>query len=90
MTRSLATLLAILPLLGRAETPAPLVYLPFDRDVLVGVGRTDDTTILPETDETQPAGVRGQCLHIATDLRLPARGNFLRREGTLAFWMRAA
>ena len=77
------------PLLGQAADPVPLVYLPFDQDAIVGVGRLDDTTVVPEVSGAQLTGVRDECLHIDSDLRLPSAGNFGVREGTVAFWMRA-
>ena len=90
MTRTVAALIVMLPLTGYADVPQPLVYLPFDRDALVGIGRLDETTVLPEASSAQPNGLRAECLHIASDLRLPTAGNFSVSEGTIAFWMRAS
>ena len=90
MIRTVATLIAMLPLVGHAAVPEPLVYLPFDRDALVGIGRLDETVVLPEPSAGRAIGIRGECLHIASDLRLPTAGNFRVVEGTVAFWMRAS
>ena len=87
--RTLAILLALSPLVGQAATPDPLVYLPFDQDVVLGVGRTDKATVLPEPSAVRAGGIQGECLPIASDLRLPAEGNFTVNEGMIAFWMRA-
>lgn len=87
--RTLATLVALCPLIGLAAADDPLVYLPFDQDVVVGVGRLDAASIVPEPPDVQPGGIEGECLHVASDLRLPAEGNIAVVEGTIAFWMRA-
>ena len=92
MTRQRVTALAavfLCPLLLPAADPVPLVYLPFDRDGVVGIGRLDDATVLPIASDAHPGGVRGECLHIASDLRLPSVGNFNVTDGTVAFWIRA-
>ena len=90
MIRTIATLIAMIPLVGYAAVSGPLVYLPFDRDAVVGIGRLDETVVLPEPSAEQTVGIRGECLHIASDLCLPTTGNFLVAEGTVAFWMRAS
>ena len=89
MIQTITALIAMFPLLGQAADPVPLVYLPFDQDAIIGIGRLDDTTVLPKVTSTQPTGIRDECLHIASDLRLPSAGNFAVEEGTVAFWMRA-
>ena len=90
MTRSITILILLSPLLCRAADRVPLVYLPFDRGAVVGIGRVDGAAVLPEASHPGPDGVRGECLHIAQDLRLPSAGSFSVTDGTVAFWMRAA
>jgi len=89
MKRSIAILITLSPLLCRAAGPVPLVYLPFDRDAVVGIGRVDDTAVLREASHPHSGGIRGECLHIDQDLRLPSAGNISATNGTVAFWMRA-
>ena len=85
-----ALTVCLLPMLTAMAAPKPLVYLPFDRGTIVGVGRIGAESVLPDLPAQQPAGVRGECLMVGTDLRLTAEDNFNPAEGTVSFWIRPA
>ena len=82
------TLVALAATAAIADT-TPLLYAPLDGVLTAGFAQ--GAAVPVDSADAEPAdgaGVRGECVHIASDCRFDTAGNFRREAGTIAMWIR--